>query len=450
MTDLWLNKWIPSSTKEIIGNSNNINQVKNLIQNLENSKCKSLIISGKRGIGKTTAIKLLLKEMNYNFKIIYPDEIKDYRIENDFFDFYNYKNSIYSKINLVNNSCNKLAIIFDDIESITLTTEKKFILSILKENNKRFEFPLIFISNNDHSKLLNDLKKHIIEITFQVPEKEEIIKLIKSIFLKENIKYDSDECLEKIIEFSQYDIRRLLNILQDISLNFTSLNNNIIDTFINKSLHKITNYGLFDSTIDIINNYKNYYDIFKYYENEKVLLPLMIHENYQKKLEKNKNEKYCLDLILKISDSLSKGDNIETSIYTNQNWFLQELHAFFTCIIPSYLLNKDNLEVLSKDNIKFSSDLNKTSLKNINRKNINNLSKIIPNKDIDNILFLNKISNHYISNNLESNLINILKNYDSNISIKDIELCLKIDKTVEFNKICNKLKKNINNKLVVI
>ena len=104
------------------------------------------------------------------------------------------------------------------------------------------------------------------------------------------------------------------------------------------------------------------------YETEKVLLPLMIHENYYKSIINNyDNISTIISRIKEISDSISIGDNIETSIYTDQNWYLQNIHAFYTCVNTSFNINSQKNKN-KKININFSSDLNKTSLKNINRK----------------------------------------------------------------------------------
>ena len=46
--------------------------------------------------------------------------------------------------------------------------------------------------------------------------------------------------------------------------------------------------------------------------------------------------------MIKISDSISRGDNIETSIYTDQNWFLQNIHGFFTCINTNFWINNNS------------------------------------------------------------------------------------------------------------
>ena len=112
-------------------------------------------------------------------------------------------------------------------------------------------------------------------------------------------------------------------------------------------------------------------------------------------------------------------------------WYLQEIHGFFTCVKPSKKLSLFENNICN-GNIKFSSDLNKTSLKNINKKNINNLHKIIGNKSIEEILSLCKLTNHCFNDGKYNIIINILKEYKSKIDIKDIELCLKIDKTIDF------------------
>ena len=325
-------------------------------------------------------------------------------------------------------------------------------MEIYKENNKLKSFPLIFISNNQHSKLLNDLKKGCHEITFLNPTLSELKGLVKKICQREKMSFELDELMDRVIGFAQNDIRRLINLLQELSYHVSGnkITESNINEFIEKSREKNIDVGLFDSTERILNNYLDYETIIKLYESEKVLLPLMIHENYLKKILNKSKDSWpnIIYNIVKVSDSISRGDNIETSIYTDQNWYLQNIHGFYTCLNTSYWINKNksNHKIETED-IKFSSDLNKTSLKNINRKNIVNLSKIINNKSNQEILMLNKICNHLIQEGKENELIKILNGYGKDISIKEIELCLKIDKTTEFSTLASKDKKRINKQI---
>lgn len=449
MNNLWINKYKPNNLSQVIGNKNQIARIVEWLKNVDNLKSMSLIVSGNHGIGKSITLRYILEENGYLVKVILPNEIKLYRNDGDFKDFFNYKNSIKNKIKFSsNNPQKKLALIFDETESITLTSEKKFITEIFKMNNKKKLFPLIFISNNQHSKLLNDLKKNCLEIRFIPPPNFELKNLICKVLNQENIKVENNKIIDLLIDFSQSDIRKLINILQELSFHFSNkiINEDDYKKYINLSKQKNNELGLFETTLEIVNNNKSNDEINQFYENEKVLLPLMIHENYLKRvLNKTKLENQnILEQINNICDSISIGDNIETSIYTDQNWFLQRIHCFFSCINSSYWINYSNSKEIKLTDIKFSSDLNKTSLKNINKKNISNLVKLLPNKSLQEILYINRICNHLANNNKIEDIVNILKNYNVNFNIKDIELCIKIDKTYDFIKFNSKEKKDIN------
>lgn len=452
MNSLWINKYRPKKLKNIIGHKNQIKKIKNWLSKFDEHKVKSLIISGNHGIGKTITLKLILEELNYKIKIIFPNEIKTLRSDNNFFDYHNYKNSVNNKMNINNKTNDKFIIIFVETETITLTSEKKYIFNIYKENNKLKSFPIIFISSNNHSKLLNDLKRYCEEIVFYSPSNYETTNLISRLCKKEKIFIKDNYVFEKLIDFSQNDIRRLINLMQEISFHYKNKELTVkrIDKFIKKSEYKNEEIGLFDSTLNLLNNYDSSDNIYKLYHSEKVLLPLMIHQNYKNKIvhKSNPYEEKLFKLV-KISDSISRGDNIETSIYTDQNWYLQNIHGFFTCLNTSYWINKNNDKQLYKNEIKFSSDLNKTSLRNINKKNINNLLKIIPKKSINEISFLNKICNNLLISNREKEIFDILKSYLKDFDIKDFELFLKIDKTSHLVGLIkeNKNKKKINNLL---
>lgn len=452
MESLWINKYRPTHLNEIIGHKNQINKFKDWLVNIKTKpKNNALIITGNHGIGKTLTVRLILEEVGYLVRIINPNEIKDLRNLEDIDEYYNQNNSILSKLNLYKDKNNKVALIFDETENISLTSEKKYIMDIYKENNKTNSFPLVFISNNQHSKLLNDLKKNCEEIKFFSPFTSEIKNLIKIICNNENFKInDNDELYDKIINFSQFDIKRLINILQELSFHYEKIEDmNTLDIFFDKSRQKNIEIGLYKATEKLLNNYNDYETVIKLYESEKVLLPLMIHEHYLKKILTKSNQSWdkVIYSLVKTSDSISRGDNIETSIYTDQNWYLQNIHGFYTCLNTSFWINKVNSNYnLTVDKMNFSSDLNKTSLKNINRKNINNLMKIISNKSIDEIIYINQLANHLFKEGKEEVLINILQNYKKDISVKEMELCLKIDKTLDFLTLSSKEKKLLSKK----
>ena len=102
-------------------------------------------------------------------------------------------------------------------------------------------------------------------------------------------------------------------------------------------------------------------------------------------------------------DFISKGDVIENYIYGDQNWDLQNIHGFYTCVLPSFYI----CENIKKNNdyipIKFPLDLNRTSIRKINIKNINNANKYMPNMRISDYIYINKL----ITKNSDSQCLEI-------------------------------------------
>ena len=130
-------------------------------------------------------------------------------------------------------------------------------------NNKKKLFPLIFISNNQHSKLLNDLKKNCLEVRFIPPANFELQHLIKKILDKENIRIENERIVDLLIEFSQSDIRKLINILQELNYHY---NNKVIteddyNNYIKLSKQKYNELGLFETTLELINSNNTYENI---------------------------------------------------------------------------------------------------------------------------------------------------------------------------------------------
>lgn len=341
----------------------------------------------------------------------------------------------------------KKCIIIDESENISLTSEKNAINEMYKENNLKKYFPLIFITNTQHNKLICDIKKNSKTYNFVKPNKDDLLSLLVNIEKKENFKIDR-KAINELFTFCQFDYRRFLVILQDIYFTYNSkiIKAKKIKEFINNNNRKNEEISLFDATKFALEKYSNFNMLQELYLNEKVLLPLMIHENYLKFMFLNykcKNNDIYMKIMKNISDSISWGDVIETSIYTDQNWFLQEnIHAFYTTINTSYHLNKYNsITKLNSPLISFSSDLNKTSLKNINRKNILTLKKSIMNKNLDDLIFINKLISNLVINKKFDEVKKVRLEY--NLSIKDIEIILKLNKMKEKITLTSKMKKLI-------
>ena len=406
MNNNWLKKYKPNNLNEYINNSNQINLITDLIDNNTNS----LIIKGDSGIGKNSIIKLIAKKYNYNINKYKLNDKKLISLE----EFY--KNLITKKNNIL---------IINKIDYITTINEKKNIQNINKiSQTSSNNILIIYLVEKSITKIVKEINKNSELIELNKPDKSLLKDIIIKIQQNEKILLDNN-IINDIIEFCQKDIRRLILILKDLKLSYDNelITLDKFKTYLKYTDYKIKNYNIIDTTQIIINNY-DYEKSKKYYNSEKVILPLMIYENYLSKLEYKQN-KNLLKTIKDISNLITLGDIIETNIYTDQNWYLQNIHGFITTTSTAFFINKydsNNYDL----NIRFSSDLNKTSLKNINKKNFNNIKTYITNKSIEEILYINLILSTFLINNNYDDIKFFIKNY--NLNYKIFDMIIKVNK----------------------
>ena len=118
MSDLWINKYKPKKLNEIIGHKYQKKKIVEWLKNIDNYKSRGLVISGNHGIGKTITVMLLLKELNYNPHVVYPNDIKNHRSADDFSDFYNNKIQFIINYQLIKTKI-KVALVINKKESIS-------------------------------------------------------------------------------------------------------------------------------------------------------------------------------------------------------------------------------------------------------------------------------------------------------------------------------------------
>jgi DNA polymerase III delta prime subunit len=407
----WIKKYEPKDSKEFIGNSIAVNKMKKWLSDFPNTS-PSYILIGSIGVGKTIISKILLKEAGYDYLYYASSDEK--------------KDDIYEIV--LNNPKKKIGVIIDDTNRINLTNEKKNIINLFLMNEAYKKFPIILISNLTHSKFINKLiqKKHCPEIKFELPGDTSFKSIINKICKGENLNI-VPEVIVKIIEYSQKDIRKCILILEDLYLTY---GNNIDDAkfkvYRMYTQRKDIDCGLLISNKNLMDNYKSIQSSLKMYDKEKVLLPLMLFENYPLAIEnKQLNPKEKIDMISKVINSLSNGDVIETNIYSDQNWYLQDTHGFFSCVKPAFdMISKNNNKFY---NLNFSYDLNSVSIKNINRKNFMNIRNYLINFNNNDILYLHKIYKNLVKNKKSDKLNKILVDYK--ITVKNITSINNIDKT---------------------
>jgi DNA polymerase III delta prime subunit len=386
-----------------------------------------LLITGNHGVGKTACVHAILNDLGYKIQIINFSKITTGKNIKDVIERMTNSSDILMLMD--GHKSIKNVIIIDELESLTSLTEKNCISALIKTNESNWFCPIIFISNNQHNKLLSDIKKNSMEIRYWPPFPNEMLIVLKNIAEKEHININNQATSYKIIEHSQRDFRRLIFILQDLKYAFgkNMITMEMIDDYCMTSKKKDVDFDLFNATELLLHSYKSVDDCMRYYETEKTLLPLMIHQNYIKSIltiaDENSLETY--DNIYELSELLSKGDVVENYIYGDQNWDMCEVHGFYTCVITSYLLSNinPNMESIKLD---FPMDLNRTSIQKINKKNILNANKCLNTMNIHDYIYINQIIRSMLNDGNNNECIRLFDGY--NIKMEHIESLLKVDK----------------------
>jgi hypothetical protein len=415
-----------------------------------------LIVTGDHGTGKTCIVQSILMSKKYDIYTIDFSKIskmketkkapkkggklskaKDNKdpgkvLLNDFIEKTMKGINIYDTITATKK--NKMAIIIDELESIISPVERNFITGVLKQNDSDWVCPIIFMANNHHSKIINAVKTNSYEVKLPKPLFKDMDSLLMTICYVEKICLENPKINSKIIEHCQYDYRKLIMMLQDIKELYAgkTFTHSDFAEYSNLAKMKDIDAGIFGTTNLLMYGYKNISDTMRLYETDKVLIPLMVQQNYISTLNSNYN---CRDkeyIGRQISESLAEGDVVENYIYGNQNWELQEVHGFLSCTYPSYIMTQ-NLNPKSESvenkfgNYSFPLDLNRTSIKKINfTKNIVNAHKFFKNMNIDDYIYLNKVIKGLIAIGNTDECNKLFDGYNCTKSV--IESVVKIDK----------------------
>ena len=349
-----INKYKSNELQDIIGNKICIVSIQNWLENWYTEKevnpetksktntktttknvCVCALLSGPNGIGKTLAVELLIKKYDLNPIALNPDEKgdKEYIAKN-----------IVPAIQRHKSFTNKQNIFV--IHDIDCYDDYGFISSIvtcLKET----KIPVIATCNNRYEQSLKPLTPYCLDVKFQKPNANDVLKFIKPIIKKESIVIN-DAKLNQLIEDSNCDIRNILNNLQLLC------GNTKITTRPTDSKDK-TNFNVFEVSKQFMSQNIEMDDkqILFWMNND--LLPLMIHENYPSNNIKMKNDADYLNNIAESIHSLSDIDLFEKDIHMNGNWELMPYTAW--CSIKSVA------NCHSKTMIKFTSFFEKRASK---------------------------------------------------------------------------------------
>ena len=437
--ELWTEKYKPQTLDEIIGNSNKLKIVNEWFESFNEVKSKKiLLLSGPPGIGKTTVANLALKKYNYNIIEFNASTIRGPKNIRDIFEkVLGYK----SIVDMFSNGSMPTGIIMDEIDTLCSGGDKGGMaefLSIIKSRKNKNVYninnPIVCTYNDFSDKKLTELKNLSVEVRMTKPCDMDMINLIEKIEKGENMNIDID-AKQIIIKNSMGDIRRMINLLYDIYIlhNEETITLEIVDKILKTFVKKDVDVQIFDMTWNVLNTKLSSDAMLNYYDADRLLLPMMIHENYINSIY-NRNLDNKFEMVRECSESLIQNDLFQTAIYEHQLWDMSDTTAMSFCM----QMNKigEMKKVITKtDKINYTILLNKISLDHTNKKLINSLN-IRLNIDLSftDIYFLSEIIVYHLfnKNGNKKKLLEIMKQYNLRIDDKekrdDIGLLLRINR----------------------
>lgn len=258
--DSWVEKYRPEKLDDIYSQNIIINSLKVAINN---KNIPHLIFYGPSGSGKTSTILALAKDIfgqDYNDRII-EFNASDERGINIIRD----KIKIYAKYSIKNidKSPSWKIIILDEAD--TMTNDSQFALRrIMEQYSKITRF---CITCNNYNKIIEPINSRCALFRFKAINNNDMLLKLNFICNKENINC-SNELINNIINISKGDLRKGINLLQQIC---TMYNVNVIAS--NKFLNELS--GIIP--IDLLNNLMN--NLFNKNINEVCILIQEIYNN---------------------------------------------------------------------------------------------------------------------------------------------------------------------------
>ncbi|MEO0236655.1 MAG: AAA family ATPase [candidate division WOR-3 bacterium] len=444
--DLWVEKYRPRTLKDLIGNEAQVREICEWFRKFkqrDTSIKKALLFSGCPGTSKTTVAHAVLREFGYDIKEYNASDVRSRKLVEENLDKLISMEQVDKHFR---SNFKPFGIIMDEVDGMSSGDKggmTQLIRTInpnrgkrcVKKSDKqkiadRWIPPIICICNIQYDKKINELKKDCLEIKFNKPTIAELLRVITKIIQAEHIEMTND-AKQLIAELSQGDYRRLMILLQNFSnIQTHPITKDHIYNYYDVIAKKTLDLNSFDITNKIFQRHTSIDEILRFYDSDKSLLPMMVHENYLNfVMAENTTLEHKLVNCYHCINSIVRGDLIEKMMYNTQNWSMQTIHGLTSCYIPSYYTNQ--YPRLSNHSIKWTTTLGRFSLQRANIKNINFLASIVNTGltySVDDMQLLSQvILFHLLDPNGQKEIgMEYLKNY--NLTIKDIEKLIKIDK----------------------
>ncbi|XP_077509904.1 germ line transcription factor 1 isoform X1 [Amblyomma americanum] len=368
--EMWVDKYKPQSTKQIIGQQGDKSNCGKLLTWLrswhknrtgpkkplpkwgggggDGSAYKAALLSGAPGIGKTTTANLAAREAGYS---VLEMNASDTRSKKNLVE---HVAETLGNLALTSSGCgmtSKHVLIMDEVDGMAGNEDRGGVQELIALI-KTTRIPIICICNDRSHPKMRSLVNYCFDLRFQRPQVKQIQAALMSIACKEGLSI-SPAVVQEIVMASNQDVRQALHNLSLWSSRTKSVNAAQVKADAGKGTKDIR-LGPFDVVRKILSSTEGGQSMTL---NEKAALffhdynmvPLFVQDNYLhvQPLEAKGDRQKHLELVSAAADSISWGELVERQIRKDSSWALLPMQAFFSSVIPGELVRGHMREMIA-------------------------------------------------------------------------------------------------------
>ncbi|XP_077534086.1 germ line transcription factor 1 isoform X2 [Haemaphysalis longicornis] len=365
---MWVDKYRPQTTKQIIGQQGDKSNCAKLLLWLRNwyksragpkkplpkwgggggdgSAFKAALLSGSPGVGKTTTATLAAKEAGYSILEMNASDTRS-------------KKSLKEEVaemlgNLTLTGAgmtSKHVLIMDEVDGMAGNQDRGGVQELIALI-KTTRIPIVCICNDRSHPKMRSLVNYCFDLRFPRPQVKQIQAALMSVACKEGLTI-SPAVVQEIVMASNQDVRQALHNLSLWSSRTKSVNAAQVKADAGKGTKDIR-LGPFDVVRKILCSSEggasmNLNEKAALFFHDYNMVPLFVQDNYLniQPLEAKGDRQRHLLLVSEAAESISYGDLIERQIRQNGSWSLLPMQAFFSSVLPGELVRGHMREMVT-------------------------------------------------------------------------------------------------------
>ncbi|KAJ3371044.1 hypothetical protein HDU91_005634 [Kappamyces sp. JEL0680] len=337
-SQLWTDKYRPSSYDELIGNPGLVKNLASWLRNWSSNKAKGFpkggkddpstgfraaLLSGPPGIGKTTAAHLVaniegFEAIEFNAsdtrsKKALESIVKEATLSRTVTEMFSAKKTPSRKV-----------IIMDEVDGMSAGDRggSAELIQLIKKT----AVPIICICNDHSSPKMKSLAGHCYDLKFRRASAVQVEKRLLTIAAKEKLTLQSN-VVGELVAATTGDIRQMLNLLSTFRLGSNNLSYDQTK-HLAATASKNINLTPFDVISKLLSQSSfrssSFADKTDLYFQDYSLIPLFVQARRT---------------LLTAADAISDGDLLEASQRNENSWSLLPLHAVFSTIRPCFFMH---------------------------------------------------------------------------------------------------------------